>query len=244
MQNPELGFWLAEAKPVLRLMTSQSSPTSSNAKLEFSEISIKIAELIATITKKERCRIGRELHDNVNQILCCAQLSLERMDTDNPEQIAAKATSRDLIGRAIQEIRILSRSMVTACEIKRLQEQIERLILEFEQSCNLKINFRYQAQESRISQAMKLDISRIVQEHLKNIVTHAHATHVQVTIRTKSDTLEISVCDDGVGFELNSTHEGIGLTNIRERVTLYHGLMKVFSSSGKGCKITIKLPLA
>jgi two-component system, NarL family, sensor histidine kinase UhpB len=90
---------------------------------------------------------------------------------------------------------------------------------------------------------MKLTCYRIVQVQLSNIVRHAKAKKATIRLR-KDANLELIITDDGIGFQPGKNTSGIGLRNIRNRVGIYNGEFDVSSAPGKGCVLTVTIPLA
>ncbi|HEY4335205.1 MAG TPA: ATP-binding protein, partial [Puia sp.] len=90
---------------------------------------------------------------------------------------------------------------------------------------------------------LKLTCYRIAQIQLSNIIKHSKAKSATIHLR-KADQLELSIADDGVGFRPEAKTNGIGLRNIRNRVGYYNGLVTIVSEPGKGCTLTITVPLA
>ncbi|HSS59144.1 MAG TPA: ATP-binding protein, partial [Solirubrobacteraceae bacterium] len=85
---------------------------------------------------------------------------------------------------------------------------------------------------------------RVVQESLTNVVKHAHASSVDIDVRCAGDAVEVSVADDGVGFDTEATAEdGFGLAGMRERVELAGGELSVLRGAGAGTVIRVRLPL-
>ncbi len=82
-----------------------------------------------------------------------------------------------------------------------------------------------------------------MQEQLRNIFKYAHAAIIEVDVFIIPEYLRMTVLDNGVGFTLDSAKEGIGLTNMKRRAELANGKFEIDSSPGKGCKITVDIPL-
>jgi signal transduction histidine kinase len=98
--------------------------------------------------------------------------------------------------------------------------------------------------EKRLAQDAENAIYRIVQEALNNSVKHAGASRVSLRVEQCSDHIQITVRDDGQGFEPECAHEGFGLTGMRERAVLEGGSLAVTSSDGGPTCVTAVLPLA
>jgi signal transduction histidine kinase len=86
-------------------------------------------------------------------------------------------------------------------------------------------------------------IYRVVQEQLNNILKHAAATEVRITLKTDEENIYLVIIDNGVGFDMDKKSRGIGLRNIDNRVSFHKGIVSICSSPGKGCAIEISVPL-
>ena len=194
--------------------------------------------------ERERNKIGQELHDNVNQILASIKLFLsmakEGDATSNNELLNR---SEKLIDNVIQEIRKLSESQVTPLKKDNLQELIQSLVDKLEYSSSIKIKFIYEVKDSVIDDDLRLNIYRIVQEQINNILRHADASRIYILVSTEEGFLHVSVDDNGKGFDPDKKRKGIGILNMINRVESFNGELKIESSPGTGCKLTIKLPV-
>jgi signal transduction histidine kinase len=124
-----------------------------------------------------------------------------------------------------------------------LNDMIQGLICDFEKSQAIQTVFKYNFREKLISDELKLNIYRTIQEQLNNIAKHAEAKQVAVSIQTDKGFINIIVEDDGKGFDINSKRKGIGISNILNRVESFNGQVTINSSPGNGCKISFEIPL-
>lgn len=203
-----------------------------------------IAQTIISVQEKERTNLGHELHDNINQILLTAKLYLGMLHIDEPEKKEIKDKVVDYIMASIDEIRILSKKLVIP-QVKEnnLIQSIKTLIEDIAFTTQLKINFDYDDEIELMLQNKKVTLFRIFQEQLKNIIKHSKATQVDIKLSSlnRSD-FYLNIKDNGVGFDTSITRQGIGLSNIHERVKLYEGDVQIISSPGNGCETIVKIP--
>ncbi|HZF63756.1 MAG TPA: PAS domain S-box protein, partial [Chitinophagaceae bacterium] len=204
----------------------------------------EIAKAIINTQEKERSEIGKELHDNVNQILTTAKLYVENIQyyPDQTDQFTFKG--RDLIQKSINEIRYLSKQLVTpVLNDLGFKATIDELITHY-QSLNLfKINFTYTIKDEKIDKGLQLTIYRIVQEQLNNIVKYAKAENVTVIVSQQKTSFKVFISDDGIGFDTSKEPRGLGLSNIKNRAEVYKGKVVIISSPGAGCSLKIIFPL-
>ncbi len=205
----------------------------------------QLAEAIVTAQEKERTNIGHELHDNVNQLLTTAKLFLEMLKPVSGNDIMVVTKTREIILSALSEIRSISKNLVSPqLSGESLKENIEQALHDLQVSGKYAIVFNcHHLEESNLKECMKTAIFRIFQEQLKNIVKHSKAAFIGVTLTGSGENIILRVEDDGIGFDATQKKQGIGLSNIRQRVDLYHGTMQLATSPGNGCIITVSLPL-
>jgi signal transduction histidine kinase len=98
-------------------------------------------------------------------------------------------------------------------------------------------------QENEIDQNLKITLYRIVQEQLNNIIKHADAADVHVSISSDNRHLNLKIEDNGKGFDTHESRRGIGINNIISRAEAYHGVVALDSQPGDGCTLTVSFPL-
>ncbi|MDR3713730.1 MAG: PAS domain S-box protein [Puia sp.] len=203
----------------------------------------QITEAVAEAKEVERSDIGKELHDNINQLLGASMLYLEmaRKDIANGEIYLMHSSEYTLT--AIEEIRKLTRSLTTVT-IKDfgLCGSIEHVSLDTMEASSVKIHCMLDdSMEEKMNEKFKLNVFRIFQEQLNNILKHAKATDVYISISRKAG-LTLSIRDNGLGFEVTQKSDGIGINNIMSRAALYKGKADFISSPGHGCRLVVTFP--
>jgi signal transduction histidine kinase len=197
---------------------------------------LQLKETLEDIRKNEVEAIGRNLHDNVGNILASAAgyLNLKRPNT---------ATSEYLIKEAIQEIRFLSHNLVKDDDLP-LLPKLENLVSRFNDFSTIRfelMNFS----KNRVHQLDKItqqNIYMIVQEILTNTVKHSKATETFIQIfETEDSTLQFTIEDDGIGIGNFNDSKGIGLKNINKRANVSN-LKLTVDSSPTGANFIIETP--
>ena len=195
--------------------------------------------------EQERSEIGRELHDNINQVLTTTKLYLElALANEDMTKELIKKSSRN-ISNAIYEIRQLSRSLMdpTIGDLG-IVDSIHDLVENINYTRKIKITLNIDEEiENLLDRSQKLTLFRTIQESLNNVIRHAKAKHVTIVIVVESSNIELQITDDGVGFSETSVKKGAGLKNITNRVYLINGTFEIESKSGKGCHIMIRFPI-
>ncbi|MEO8412895.1 MAG: PAS domain S-box protein [Ginsengibacter sp.] len=202
----------------------------------------KISRAIIRAQETERSYIGRELHDNVNQILAATILYLKMAGKENAKMRKIVTHPLELLDNSINEIRSLSSKHVTPQKNINLKKLIQSLLDSLNKNTHIKTNFTYNIFDDIIDDELKLNIYRIVQEQVNNIIKHAACDNVSISAETGIRTIHIVVADDGKGFETNKKREGSGITNMINRVESFNGEIIIESSPGKGCQLGFKIP--
>lgn len=203
----------------------------------------KISRAIISAQERERNHIGQELHDNINQILAGTKMYLSMAGNEHPEIKPMIAYPMELIESSIQEIRMLSSRHVTPQKNINLEEMVQILLKNFNQHTSIASEFKIgEGDYDEISDDLKLNIYRIIQEHLNNIIKHAKATRVYVNIDLLNNAIHLNIKDNGKGFDMMQQRNGIGISNMINRIHSFNGEIVINSSPGEGCDTNIKIP--
>jgi two-component system sensor histidine kinase UhpB len=204
----------------------------------------EITAAVVTTQEQERTFLAEELHDNINQILATANLYMDcaLSDRDEESRINFVKDSKQFIKEAMDEIRKLSKTLLPPSlgEIG-LQEALTDIIEKIKR-VNDSIHFIIDWQvpdENIFNEKLKLTIFRIVQEQLNNIFKHAMASNITIILKPEDGALQLTVKDDGVGFDTSQKRNGVGLQNILKRAGLLNGTTTINSRPGAGCELII-----
>lgn len=200
----------------------------------------EITEAVISAQEKERKEIGGELHDNVNQILAGSLLYVGLAKAGGPSSTNFLAESEKLINAAIYEVRNLSHSLIPPHLVESDLGVALKNVLKITAASGIKIEEDFsELDESLISQKLKLTIYRITQEQINNILKHAYAKTLYLSVSTKDNLVNLIIKDDGVGFDTNKKSRGVGLMNIKTRASMFESKVRIRSSPGKGCELNI-----
>ena len=177
-----------------------------------------IVEAILQGQEMEKNEIGKELHDNINQMLTTVKLYHEMALSNKEMNIDLIKKGSDILTAVIQEIRGLSKSLVApgANEVS-LNDSVNDLIQTVMESGKIKIKFQNNYNDKDISARLRLTFFRIIQEQLNNILKHADAQNVIIEILKDSDFIRLNIRDNG-------------------KVT-------IDSAPGKGCSLVVAIPV-
>jgi len=214
---------------------------------ERNEFENKITRAIIKTQEDERYEIGSELHDNVCQILAAAKMSLGMIKPSLvPQAVQSYDKSYEAINLATIEIRNLSHRLAPAFfDNTKLEEAFKSLLKSFNitDAYEVSVYFDKSSKERVLSQDIKLNLYRILQEQLRNIVEHAHCSIIEVSVFIFDQHLHMRIADNGVGFDENHLQHGIGMANMKRRAELFAGKLFVQSKRGKGCEVLVKIPV-
>lgn len=203
----------------------------------------EITDAVITAEENERQEIGRELHDNIQQILAGASMfiSMIKKEDISESRYSHLQQTNQLILSAINEIRNLSHSMISPfMEATTLKEAIERVVFNTTNTSGIKITMEVAGLEVReLSEKLKLTIYRIIQEQFNNIIKYAKASSVLLKIVQDNEKLTLIIQDDGIGFDMSKKTSGIGLMNIKARASLFNGEVNIRSSLGHGFELIV-----
>jgi signal transduction histidine kinase len=214
-------------------------------------------DYLAAMTKGqegERARLARELHDGPVQDLIAlgqraemAQRLVERGDAEEAGVLLSELRSAELA--TLSELRRLIGALRPAyLEDLGFIPALEMLVRHVAEQTDARVQLEKVCADQRLAPEAELAAYRIAQEALNNAVNHAGAERIVVRVHCAADGIELSVEDDGVGFELPPrpdvlTHAGhFGLLGMRERVTLLGGRFRIDTAPGEGTRVSIRLP--
>ncbi len=206
----------------------------------------KISKAIIKTQEDERYEIGRELHDNVCQILVATQMTLGALKKSSTQSnLEYFDLCQEYITLAAKEIRALSHQLAPVFfDDKSIHETFNMLLTSFNIENKYQISQYYgpSIEKFPLSHEVQLNLYRILQEQLGNILKHSQAKSIEVRLDI-DNTIQLQISDDGVGFDVNTVKGGIGLANMKRRVELFSGIIHIKSTPHNGCTIQIEIPL-
>ncbi len=218
------------------------------------EIRGELLREIFSIQEEERRRIARELHDETSQTLASLAASLEAVAGILPASAdKARAQLRrtqalslgilDEIHRLIYELR------PTLLDDLGLVAATRWLVDNTLGLAGVMVSFQTSGKERRLSPQIETTLFRVIQEAAGNIVRHAHAKNVSVSLHFKRSAIRVHIRDDGSGFDVQEAisskdrPRGLGLLGMKERVELMNGTLSIRSRLGDGTGIDIEIPM-
>lgn len=193
----------------------------------------------------ERRRLGQELHDSAGQLIACLQLSIARLEIEDPEHGGLIREIREItreIGQEIRSFAFLHYPVELAD--RGLASAVDVLARGFASRTGIKTAFAVRGDVAGLDDAGALALLRVAQEALVNVHRHAHASSATVLLRRRGQSVELSVRDDGVGLAQSPGNSiGIGLQSMRHRVETLGGTFRI-TSLKRGVKVVASVALS
>jgi PAS domain S-box-containing protein len=220
----------------------QSIAREQRARIEYT------FQLIAS-QEAERKRIAVELHDSLGQnLLLIKNLAQMALREQEPAQTYERVASiNHLVTQCIAETRQISRDLHPhQLDHLGLRRALESMLESVARASEIKFQWKFDDVDELFSAAAAMNVYRIVQESLNNILKHSHAQNVGVELARDIHEVQLRITDDGCGFVVGPPAEnkkGLGLKHIPERVRMLGGKMKVESGPGRGTSIEVVIPV-
>lgn len=225
------------------LRRQQELDARNNADLQ------RLSAQLLSAQEEERRVIARELHDEVGQALTAIKVELAVAERSADGPALALGTARMLTEGALHSVRDLSRLLHPAVlDDIGLAAALEAYVREFRKRYDMPVEFEVDQPDFRLSAPAETAAYRIVQEALTNIARHARATSCGVRMRRLRSGVEISIEDNGIGFDADAQPgpregAGLGLLGMQERVVRLGGTFAVHSAPGRGTRVRVTLPV-
>jgi len=209
----------------------------------------KTTQAVMQAEEQERKRIAGELHDSVAQKMVVAKISLEALNNHlqqmNEKEKKIFNNVQTLLEESTTEVRNLSHTMMPqVLSLAGLSEIVKSFLDKVEQA-DLKINFSSEGDFTKITENTALMIYRVIQEAVQNVLKHASATKLDVSMICENNEVDVIIEDNGVGFKTGAEAvvSGNGLGNIRSRIAFLNGKLDIDSTVGNGTIIAFYVPL-
>ncbi len=215
---------------------------------------LSLPQRIITAQEEERERIARELHDGINQLIASVKMRLRKVQANLPD---LKPAAREILERCdrllvkvLEENRRIAHNLrPTDLDQLGLAAACSNFCNEIQLRTNLAFQCRIISPARRLPPLIELHLFRIAQEAINNIEKHARAKSVKFQLRMRPDSVVLKIEDDGQGFEAKAPkpagklRHGLGLKNIRGRVSSLGGTVEIKSQPGTGTSIIVRVPL-
>ncbi len=202
------------------------------------ELQEKYTQDLLLAQEEERKRVSKDLHDGIGQSLLLIK---------NKVVLNKDDSTKNLVENAIEEVRSISRAL-HPFQLQELgiTKAIENIFYQIDETTELFITKEIENIDGIFSIEKEVNIYRIVQESLNNVLKHSKASAVKIEITNKEKDVQMCIRDNGVGFDFSerkNDFNSLGLKTLKERTRLLQGVMKIDSeTTGKGTTLTFIIP--
>jgi signal transduction histidine kinase len=234
---------------VFRLRTLERRSEQQRTLAEEAERQMRLlAQERDAAQEEERKHLSRELHDHVAQVLTALRMELGRIErtrtSGDVRTGAAVAECKKLVDSMFRTVRDLALGLrPSMLDDFGLEAALEWHVRDVSSRYGVDVELHVNGDFDALPDRHRTCVYRAVQEALTNCVRHAKARSVHVRLTSDGDQLDVSVTDDGIGFDPARRGTGLGLRGIEERVKELHGLATIGSVAGGGTRLAIRLPL-
>ncbi len=241
--NQTLG--MALALDVTRRDAAQRELEESKVQLE------RLSRLLLTAQEDERRRVAREVHDELGQALTAVKIGLAqtlsrarlRQSLESERRVSNAA---DVLDRAIESVqRIVLRLRPGVLDNLGPLAALEYEVDQFREQSGLHVALRLPDALHDISAEQSTTLYRIVQEALTNVMRHARASRVDITVAAAANNLVLDVTDDGIGISADQLQKprSMGILGMRERAAACGGRVEIIRNAAGGTRVTLRLPI-
>ncbi|MEO6633322.1 MAG: tetratricopeptide repeat protein [Mucilaginibacter sp.] len=239
-------YWMAGISIILVLILLLGYIYYKQTKLKQSNIAM---QAIIYTEEKERKRIAQDLHDSVSQTITAAKINLTVIGAElpfvNDEQRKRYQKAINLVNDGFKEVRTISHNMMPwalhetglAMVIKQFVENIE--------TDAISINFFSQGIDEPFNDNVETILYRVLQECVNNVMRHAQATRLDISIIKEAENISMTIEDNGKGFNTADPdkYRGMGLNNMQNRIGYLKGKIELDSHEGRGTLVSVYVPL-
>jgi two-component system sensor histidine kinase UhpB len=200
--------------------------------------------LVLRAQEEERRRLARDLHDEVNQALTAILLRLQALSQAAPAELDDELSElKRLVNQAMRELLQLARQLrPTALDDHGLVPAMTSHVRRFASQTGIQADLRTQGELAALAPDQEIAVYRIAQEALANVARHAGASRVELDLNASKAGLQLTVQDDGRGFDTENRRTGLGLDGMAERARLVGGELTINSVPGVGTRLSVRVP--
>ena len=235
---------------IQQLLTAKNERLEREVQTRTEELT-SLATYLTNVRETEKLHLAREMHDELGALLTAAKLDADWIERTLPSDAQALVAQRltrlrqNLVGGITLKRRFTNDLRPALLYDLGLIEALRALIEEFRNIDEVEVNVDLPDAEPDLTEAVSLSLFRIVQEAFTNIRKYAQAHRVSVSLRATADTIELTIEDDGIGFDPDSPRLARhGLAGIKHRVFTHGGVLEIHTAPGTGVRLQVTLPLS
>lgn len=205
------------------------------------------ARAILEVEEKERSRFAAELHDGLGPMLSAVKYNLSelsnKIDTLNHEERTSFQKAMNILDESCKEVRQVSHNIMPHTLLKKGLSNAVRDFISKVENKNLHVSLYLSGLDDPIDSKVEIAVYRIIQESVNNVIKHAEATKLDISLTKDEEGLTGAIEDNGKGFNVKEVkNSGIGLDNIISRIRFLHGHVDIDSRPGNGTLIAFHIP--
>ena len=209
-----------------------------------------LAEALTAAEQRERDRLSRLLHDNLQQMIYAARIKVETLSDqssfgEKQEDLAARAV--ELLEESVEVTRSLSSELSPPVGDRSILDLVEWLAIRMQESYGLAVAIQSRGNVQVTDATSRTLLFRVVRELLFNVVKHAGVEEAQLRVEGDEERLRVEVEDEGQGFDAAGAldrAQGMGLGNVFDRIEMVGGTVSIDAAPGEGTRVTVSLPRA
>lgn len=202
----------------------------------------EITEAIIAAQENERAGIVTELHENLNHILAASRIYIELAKQNDEKREAYLEKSSLYILQVIDDLNNITKKISVPGPVIGLTDSIQNSLNDLLLTHPYKIEFYCEdIMENTLDERLQVCILRIIQEQLENIVKHAYATNIYLSISRADNEIKVFISDNGIGCNMNHNSSGVGIINIKSRAEMFNGKVSTLSNPGEGYDLKVLL---
>ncbi len=203
----------------------------------------QLIETIAETQIAERHRIARDLHDSIGGSLALAKNTLQCVSENQDEKNKNIQDSIQALSQTANDVRRIAHNLMPGELVKFGLVPAIHTTLEDLKKTSLEADLYTFNMEERINPNKEIHLFRIIQEAVQNVIKHAQADQLNISLNKHRKYLSLMVEDNGIGIDSEKTPSGIGIENIKSRVSQLKGTLNIDSVTGRGTIISIQIPM-
>lgn len=206
-------------------------------------------QAIIVAEESERRRIAQDLHDSVSQTMSAAKINLTVIGGELPfvddEQRKRFEKVINLVDYGFREVRTISHNMMPWALHKTGLAQVVKQFIENIENEAIAINFFSRGFDAPFDDTTEIILYRVLQESVNNVMKHANASRLDISLIRDKDNISLTIEDNGKGFDASNPgiNKGMGLSNLRSRINFLNGKVELDSQVGKGTLVSVYIPV-
>lgn len=247
-QSVLLGVLVA-VSAVVRLRTLERRSEAQRVAATHAEDQMRrLSQQLVATQEEERRNLSRELHDHIGQMLTALRMELSSIDrlklTGDQSRRDAISECKRVVDDVMRTVRDLALGLrPSMLDDLGLRPALEWHIRDFNRRYGARAHLIIDGQLDAIPDPHRTCVYRVVQEALTNCARHSRASRIDVSVVARGTSLQVTICDDGIGFDRSRVGHGLGLRGIEERVRELHGTAAFDSSFGAGTNVRVSLTI-